>query len=226
MQYQMNFCEMQLITNKMNTLIMQRNNNSEKLCKYLISKGYDAAAISERNTSLYELELSLLEIKSGKYVIQTFVLMSNGVRNSRNRVPIYKTYTQETPKGNVIYPSCCIACFEDDTWHFYNASETCQPVRSSFVNYDNAKVNFAARLNLENKRQAIEILSKHSWILGCALLLFTVAYFIIARSLQLCNEVVILLILVITLFLLPDILRLVQKVSIKDIEFTINNGME
>lgn len=202
------------------------NKYIKTLCTYLISKGYDATAISERNTSLYGLELSLLEIKDGKYVIQTFVLMSNELRNSRCRFPVYKTYTQETPKGNLIYPPCCVACFEDGEWHFYNASETCQPVRSSFVNYDKAKENFAARLNLENKRQNIELLSCRSRILGCVLLLFIVANFIFAPSLQLCNEVVILLVVDIILFLLPDILRIVQKISIKDLELTINNGME
>lgn len=217
---------MQLLKIRMNTQCMKQNDYSEKLRKYLISKGYDDAAISERKVNLYGLELSLLEIKSGEYVIQTFILMSNELRNSRCRFPVYKTYTQETPKGNLIYPPCCVACFEDGEWHFYNASETCQPVRSRYVNYDNAKENFATRLDLENKRQDIEKLSIHSRIYGCVLLLFLVAYFIIARSLQLCNEVVILLIVSITLFLLPDILRLVQKVSIRDIEFTINTGME
>lgn len=222
----MNYYEMQLLKIKMNTQCMKQNDYSEKLRKYLISKGYYDAAISERKVNLYGLELSLLEIKSGEYVIQAFILMSNELRNSMCRFPVYKTYTQETPKGNLIYPPCCVACYEDDTWHFYNASETCQPVRSRYVNYDNAKENFATRLNLENKRQNIELLSCRSRILGCVLLLFIVANFIFAQSLQLCNEVVILLVVDIILFLLPDILRIVQKISIKDLELTINNGME
>lgn len=205
---------------------MKQINYIEKLCKYLICNGYDAIAISERNTSLYGLELSLLEIKSGKYVIQTFVLMSNELRNSRSRFPIYKTYIQETPKGNLIYPSCCIACFENDDWHFYNASETCEPVRSCFVNYVKAKERFNTRLDIENKLTKMGKLSKHSRLAALFFILILVAEFIISREFLLNRNVVILLIASTVLFLLPDIINIIHKVSYKDVELTINAGME
>ena len=205
---------------------MGGNNYTDNLKNYLICKGYAEFSINKRILNLYGATYSILEIKDGKYVIQTFLLMSDDTRNSRNRFPIYKTYTQETQKGSVIYPACCIACLNNDGWHFYNASETCEPVRSCFVNYVKAKERFNTRLDIENKLTKMGKLSKHSRLAALFFILILVAEFIISREFLLNRNVVILLIASTVLFLLPDIINIIHKVSYKDVELTINAGME
>lgn len=201
------------------------DNFATKLKEYLKGKGYDEMSMSERTLIIYGNTYVLIEIRAGEYIIQSFVLMSDKHRNSIHRLPFYKTYLQETPKGALIYPACCIACLNDDGWHFFNASETCQPMKKDFVDYLKAKERFVERLNMEIKKSNMSKLTKHSRIAGCLLIVFLVAYFIINKVFIVNSNVICLLITSFILFLLPDFLKVIQKFAYGDIEVYINKDI-
>jgi len=204
---------------------MEEKSVPAKLKSFLLSRGYDKDSISERLLELYNNEYHLIEIKEGDYIIQSFVLMSNNRRNSISRFPVYKTYLQETPKGFLIYPACAIACQDSDGWHFFNASETCQPMKNDFVNYNKAKERFAERLTLESKKSSMAKLTMHSRIAGCLLTVFLAAYFIINKVFIVDSSIICLIITSVILFILPDLLKVIQKFAYRDIEIYINKDV-
>lgn len=204
---------------------MGRTQYIRELKKYLISKGYVNSCISERMVNLYGVVRSLVEVHSGTYVMQVFMLMSDDIRNMNSRYPIYKTYTQKTPKGNLIYPACCIACFNGQIWSFYNASETCESMSDDFVNYNKAVERFDRRLNLENLPTRIDKLRLRTSLCGLALIFYLTAYMFISRTIILNWESIVTMASAVLLFIIPDLLLVINKISINGIEVEINKGM-
>lgn len=195
------------------------------LSKHLIHNGYPQGAIRVTTIELYGEDQHIVEVVGEDRVIQAFILASNEFRNRHSRIPFYKTYTQTTASGLRIYPACAVAVYRKDKWHFYNASETIEPMLEDFVCYNKAIERFTKRLELEKNPMGFEALKKRTTCVVLALLLYLCGHIVMKDIIPLDSNVVIILLASALVFVLPEFLKVLEKVSIYGIELQINRDM-
>lgn len=195
------------------------------LSEHLTNNGYPQRSIRVTTIELYGENQHIVEVVSENYVIQAFILASNEYRNGHHRIPFYKTYTQTTASGLRIYPACSVAVYKENKWHFYNASETIEPMLEDFVCYKKATERFNKRLDLEKYPMGLRTLRKRIICIVLALLLYLCCHIVMKDIIPLDSNVVVILVASALFFILPGLLMVLDKVSFNGIELQINRDM-
>lgn len=195
------------------------------LSEHLTHNGYPQGSIRVTTLEIYGEYQHIVEVVGKDYVIQAFFLASEEYRHKHYRIPFYKTYTQTTASGLRIYPACSVAVYKENKWHFYNASETIEPMLEDFVCYNKAIERFTKRLELEKNPMGFEALKKRTTCVVLALLLYLCGHIVMKDIIPLDSNVVVILVASALFFILPGLLMVLDKVSFNGIELQINRDM-
>lgn len=124
--------------------------DASSLASYLNqNKGYPNVALKPLYYRYQNEQYSRLEVldKQGKYIVQSFVIMSESQKQSKSGYPFYRRYKQENPFGVEVAPTCAIAVLSDDNkeWRFYSANDMSEYFQDTFLDYDLAVKRFNLR---------------------------------------------------------------------------------
>ena len=117
-----------------------------------------------------------VEVLSGDYVIQAFVLMSDDQCQNLDKFPFYRAYNQRNDYGFLIPPACYIAVntSRPDDWSIHNSSDLRHEITSStLMNYRAAVERYMNRLKFHGNKRIVKDVSFSSL---CALAIIVLYY--------------------------------------------------
>ena len=187
-----------------------------------------------KNTYKYDgKEFGRVEVLSGEYVIQAFILMSDDVRRNQGRYPFYRSYYQRNDYGYLTPPACNIAVYYADTkkWAIYSSSDVKHELESpNFLNYDAAVKRFMNRLTYIGNEKLAKCVKWLSISLLIAVIMYVVAHILSINGLlgdvliPLDSNCVGIISIITVLVLLPPLIPYIRSVTIGNVGVEINQG--
>lgn len=117
-----------------------------------------------------------IEVLSGGYVIQAFVLMSDDRCQNLDKFPFYRAYNQRNDYGFLTPPACYIAVNNSnpDDWSIHNSSDLRHELTSfTLMNYKAAVERFMNRLKFHGNKKLVKDVTFSSL---CALAVIVLYY--------------------------------------------------
>lgn len=193
--------------------------------QFLISKGYNVDKLEDIPIQSRQMDFSGVAVKDkpgedGK-TIQAFALMSDAARCRHRLYPFYRTHPWKN--NGSLYPSCSIACKDDNgEWKVYNAHNTTMKRDSDYLDYDNALSRFKKRMDAAPARELNTRAKITCWILAAIFSLYLIARIAFpCRALPLDRDIVTMSLLITVLILLPTLLPLIKSISFFGIDLII-----
>ncbi len=157
---------------------MKGMETSNYLCdfqEYLRKKGYKEARLDKIIIKSRQLTFSGVVVKDADgRIIQAFVLMSEKERLLHRVYPFYRTHRWGMKNG-ATYPSCSIACKDDDgEWRIYDAHVSTRERNADYLDYDSAVERFWKRQDVAPARELNLRAKITCWILAGLLSVYLV----------------------------------------------------
>ena len=169
-------------------------------------------------TNIYKYEgneYGRVEVLSGDYIIQAFVLMSEEHCNKLDKFPFYRTYSQWNDSGKLTPPACNVAVYNDKTgkWDIHSSSDLKHEITSpEFLNYKKACERFKARLQFVGNERLKKAVTWKSSISVVFVIAYIVTHILSINDslfgyiIPMNTEMITILVLVVILLLLPQII--------------------
>lgn len=197
-----------------------------KFRQFLKSKGYKTDCLDDCHIKSRQMDFFGVTVKDrpgeeGK-TIQAFALMSDAARSRHRLFPFYRTHPWKN--NGSIYPSCSIACMDDNgDWKVYDAHNSAKERDPDYLDYDNALSRFKKRMDAAPARELNARATITCWVLAAVF-----SFYLIARiafpclRLPLDRDIVTMSILIAILILLPTMLPLIKSISFFGIDLIIS----
>lgn len=204
---------------------------TEKFVRFLHKEcKYNKEAI-RTNTYKYDgQEYSRVEVLSGGYIIQAFVLMDKDHCRKQEKFPFYRTYSQWNDYGRLTPPACNVAVYNEfnEKWEIHSSSDLRHEITDpNFLNYDKAVERFEKRLHFFGSKKLMGRVSILSYVALGLVLLYVAAYLLSINGylwgvfIPMDSVFAGILVLVVILILLPPLIPYL-KIKYGEVSMEIN----